>query len=399
VASARLYSIAVTFRDDHDAALARADAAEAEAERAREERDALAAKVKELEGELERRPKPKPKQKPPKIKKRASSSSDSDDGSNKAGLIAGVFTAVVLGGIMIAGLASDCGQRGKIKDWEEATRLREAHRERYQALLSVDSCVRDVAYDAVMARRYTPDKIDPRTTYTGSVGDRLVSNCLDGSRKLLSDPRTSPQVKAALGAWLDLQRDIIAPAKALSTYYGNSDWKEDNLAGAPALWAPVLQKLDAQTKLIERVRREVFPEITTELRAMQRTHHDRFGKDEIWWRVELGLQLRAISDRTYEVGGIYAGRESDDVAAALAVREPMQKLLASAKDAPIELRRIVREIDYLTEPIAAGNPLRGETPLWHLERFDDKLFDPHSSTNRVPALPPDPGPRPAEPSD
>ncbi len=391
----------MTFRDDHDAALARADAAEAEAERAREERDALAAKVKELEGELEKRPKPKPKPKE-KPKKRASSSSDvsgSDDGSNKAGLIAGVFTAVVFGGIMIAGLASDCGQRGKIKEWEEANALREAHRERYQALLSVETCVRDVAYSAVMARRYTPDKIDPRTTYTGSVGDRLAANCLDGSHKLVKDPRTTPQMKAALGAWLDLQRDILAPAKALSAYYGNSDWKEDSMAGAPALWAPVLAKLDTQVTVIERVRREVFPEITTELRAMQRTHLERFGKDDTWWRVELGLQFRAISDKTYEVAGIYAGREPDDAAAALAVREPMQRLLASAKESPIEVRRIVREVDYITEPIAAGNPLRGETPLWHLERFDEKLFDRYSSTTRIPAIPPDPGPRPPEPSD
>ena len=31
--------------------------------------------------------------------------------------------------------------------------------------------------------------------------------------------------------------------------------------------------------------------------------------------------------------------------------------------------------------------------------LDDKLFDPYSSTTRIPALPPDPGPRPPEPSD
>ena len=79
----------MTFRDDHDAALARADALEDEVERTRRERDALAAKVKELETP-----------KAPVVKPRPATDSD-PDANTRTSTIAGWVTAGVVGVLLV----------------------------------------------------------------------------------------------------------------------------------------------------------------------------------------------------------------------------------------------------------------------------------------------------------
>ena len=98
----------MSFRDDHDAALARADAAEAEARGAKEERDALAAKVKELEGELAARPRP---QKQKLIKAAEPVDPDAAPDPRTTRIVAVVFILLVLG--MIALMISDAAQTGR----------------------------------------------------------------------------------------------------------------------------------------------------------------------------------------------------------------------------------------------------------------------------------------------
>jgi hypothetical protein len=384
----------MTFRDDHDAALARADALEGEVARTKEERDQLAAerdelaaKVKQLEAERPRTEKVKQRAKPEQA-----SPASSAVKARKVFMVVGIIA--VIAAFVVPAIAVDCGRKHERDEWSARTEARNAHRKRWQALVSVEDCVRDAAFGAMQARRNTPDKADPRTQNLWFTGDRLLAHCTHGVKELAKDPKTAPTVRDALYAWLELQSLLAAPAKALAAYYSNRDWKEDNFAGAPALWAPVLGLLDRQVAAIAVIRRDVLPAIRVELRELQRAHFDVHGRDEAWWRAELGLMLFEINDRSYEVSGIYRGREPDDTAAALALREPVTAFVAASKQAPIEVRRIVRKLDWITEPIANGQPPRGETPLWHLANGERDLIGP--GQDFVLAMPPDPGPQPRD---
>jgi hypothetical protein len=411
----------MTFRDDHDAALARANALEDEVERTRRERDELAAKVKQLEAENQQvkeksareekraaREKLK-KQKLAEIeagrkrKERASSSSDSESSSSSdeppsrhAKIFGLVFTVVIMGPLVVFAVTRDCQHSRAHDEWDEKTKAREAFRQRWQALMAVEPCLRRVAYDTVFARRSTPDKADPRTdTNTWSVGNRFSTNCLYFVDRLIAGPKTPAAMRAGLQVWVALQDRLADAAKPLAAYYSNGDWKEDNFAGAPALWAPVLALLERQVRMFEVVRRDVLPAIRTEVRALQQEHEARAGRDEVWWRSELGVRIWEVNDRAYEAAGIYAGREPDEAAAASAVRPLVVELLETSKQAPIEVRRILRKAEWVTQRIVDGEPLRGETPLWHLANLDGELIG-FAQHEVIPALPPDPGPRPPD---
>jgi hypothetical protein len=382
----------VTFRDDHDAALARADALAAELERTRQERDALREKGEALEAELANRPLPREQQKT--VERARSSGAPS---STRKAWLWGIVGALAFVSLITALALRDRRIDQAREAWAAKREAREAYRRRWVALKSVEPCVRQVALAAVTARRYTPDKVDPRTQIVWPFTENVAGNCLDGTRQLADDPALAPAARTALRGWVSVQRELAAPLGALAVYYDNGDWKEDNFASAPALWAPVLALLARQLDALATVRRDALPPITAELRGMQQAHEQQHGRDETWWRLELGLGLRAIADRSFDAGGVYAGRELDEGAAGLAVRGQVVDLLRATEQAPIELRRIIRKVDWITEPLVQGTPPRGEQPLWHLANLEGDLIGA-AVHDHVPALPPDPGPQP-EPSE
>lgn len=123
-------------------------------------------------------------------------------------------------------------------------------------------------------------------------------------------------------------------------------------------------------------------------------HGDANTPDEIWWRIELGLAQWDIDEIALEAGGVYGGRDFDVSAAAPLLERPVAALLARVPQAPIEIRRQMRAIEWVTVPLAAGEVLGGETPLWHLTHSEADLIAKLRDEKMVPALPPDPGPQP-----
>jgi hypothetical protein len=394
----------MTFRDDHDAAIARADALETEVERTKRERDELAAKVKQLEqenAEHEHRRSREDKQRVRAEKRankerkpRASSPAPSAEATQdkRVGIGIGVVCVLIVAAFAAFGIRQSCNHRSEVGAWEAKRDARESHRARWNAVISIEPCLRRAAWDNASARRYTPDQVDPRKTavYSPAPG----ANCLDGAKQLVADPKTTPAIKAALGAWIDLQRELEAPAKALDAYYSNRDWQEDNFAGATALWQPVLRIADREIQLFEVIRRDVLPALRDETRGVIKMHEAATGRDELYWRAALQVQLWEINDRTYAASGLYAGKQPDNPAAVQAVRAQVSQFLELVKQAPIEVRREIRKLDWITSQIITGGDLKGETPLWHLADADDDLLS--RGRDAIPALPPDPGPRPAD---
>jgi len=384
----------MTFRDDHDAALARADALEGEVERTKRERDALAAKVKELEST-----RPEPEKEKERIRPSGAASLLSDDpdrNDKKSTIWAFSFVGIAVVVIAVLLIPRSCQHSRDLEEWTAKSAARKAHKQRWSALVSVENCLRRIAWDSMSARRHTPDKEDPRKANIWPFTDGVVGNCRGGAASLVGDPKTAQAVKSALGKWLDVQQSLEAPTKALAAYYGNQDWKEDNFASAPERWKPVLGLMIRQVAAMATVRKDALPAIRAEVRDYLATHETTAGRDETYWRGALTLQLWEINDRAYEVAGIYAGREPDHDVAAKAIQAQVIQFLELAKQAPIEVRREIRKLDWITSRIVAGDPLTGETPLWHLANADDEWIG--RGSNHIAALPPDPGKRPEDPT-
>lgn len=122
------------------------------------------------------------------------------------------------------------------------------------------------------------------------------------------------------------------------------------------------------------LRATALPALRAEMRALQAAHATAHGRDEIWWRIELGLALWAINAQSYDVTGVDAGRAPDDAAAPPVLRAPIAALRAASADAPIEVRRDLRKLDWITGPLADGRLPGGEAPLWHLAHPEGDLL-------------------------
>jgi hypothetical protein len=384
----------MTFRDDHDAALARADALEDEVERTKRERDELAAKVKELE-QAQQKPPKEPKPKKPKKQRASSSSDDSDDKGEKWAAIISVGVTALIAGIFISlSMYRSCEYKKDYAAWLAKSEARKAHRERWEHLVALEPCVRRVAWGTMSVRTQSPEKIDPRVNnHWYSAGSATVS-CSRDVAELLGDSTSSPALKAALGPWLDLQRQIERAAKPIDEYYSNRDWVEDNLASAPAMWQAFMPLLDRQVKLTEALRREL-PALREEMRAIIKSHEAAHQRDILYWRAALTVARYEINDRAYAAAGIYAGNAPDHAAAVAAIKQPVVQFLELTKQAPIEVRRDLRALDWITSQIVTGADLIGETPLWHLTNTEGDLIARYRED--VPGLPPDPGKPPEEP--
>lgn len=385
----------MTFRDDHDAALARADALEEEVERTKRERDELAAKVKELEA-ASKQPPPKPP-KPKKPKKRAaseSSSSESDSGDKATAIFAVAITVLGVGIFGGISMCQSCDYKKEHAAWVVKSEARKAYIARWQGLVSLEPCVRRVAWGTMTVKTQDPSTIDPRVNSRWYPAGNASTACYSDAAKLLGDPRSSPGLKTALGQWIDLQHELDRAAKPIDDYYSNRDYVEDNLAAAPKLWAPVKPLLDRQAVVTEALRREL-PPLREEIRAAIKAHEASKGRDELYWRGALTVALFEINDQSYAAAGIYAGKPPDQAAAVAVIKQPVAQFLELVKQAPIEIRREFRNRDWITSQIVPGAELIGSDPLMRLA--DDEGFLLNRNRDQIPALPPDPGREPEEP--
>ncbi|HUS67123.1 MAG TPA: hypothetical protein VMZ28_21445 [Kofleriaceae bacterium] len=380
----------MTFRDDHDAALARAQALQTELERSEAERKRLEAEVAALKA-----PRPPRAKRPTKRRPRKSAPPpDARPGmssATKVRLLWGAAGGLAIVIAFVVASMNDCSGQKAHEAWQARVRARDAHQERWRALASVEPCVRRVV--DTQARRVALDLSHPEQI-DGYAISQLVANCTDGARRLAGDPRLARPARDALAGWLDAEQALMAPVNQARAYFGEADWKEDGGAGGRARWDAVKAALATRLRAVVAVRATTLPALRDEIRRLQAEQAAARGKDEVWWRVELELALWGIDDAAWEAMGRFDGVPArpldEDTAAAPAVQAQVTALLAAAKQAPIEVRRDLRDVDWITGPLADGVAPRGETPLWHLSMFG--LLD--GTWERPPAMPPDPGPEP-----
>ncbi|MBK9036335.1 MAG: hypothetical protein IPL61_34660 [Myxococcales bacterium] len=405
----------MTYRDDHEAALARADGLEVEVEQLERERaelaaerDRLAAERDELRAREAARPaKPTKATRTAKAKAakaakaaaraqgRAADGAPRPDRAVPAWVVFAFVGVVVVAMALLFGRAAMQGRaRVRAHDrWKAAGAAQQHHKRRWRALLTVEPCVDIVAFDAAMIAQRSPEHYDPRTDRDPGYGyERLAGNCTGGAQELAADPTTAPAVRAGLTRWLTAEAVLAPLGQTLRAYSSNRDWVEDDLAGARAQWATIHTHLAGRRRIFADLRATVLPALRAEMRALQTAHAKRHGQDETWWRIELGLALWDIADRAAEVTGVHAGRAPDDAAAPPVLQAPVAQLVAAARSAPVELRRELRTIDWITGPLAEGQLPGGETPLWHLARAARDVLGP--TVDAPPALPPDPGAEP-----
>lgn len=400
----------MTFRDDHDAALARVDALDAELARTKAERDTAIAERDELRTKLEtlsrerdelreelEKAKPKPRPKPAKQPTTPATTS----ARKKLYLQIALWVA---GGLLVAiaftwGTCNASKKAAAHDAWRARVKEAERYKQRWQRLTRFEPCVRWTATGEVgpLEHRH-PSKFDPRTHRDpGYSVSSLKSSCTSVVKELAEDPATPLPWKAPLTEWLAIEDTLEKPFEALNEYESNADWREDNGAARPALWKAVEVVLAQRRPIIAKIRKIVLPGIRAELRGIQKRHEAKAGRDATWWRMELGIALWEINDLSLEKSGVYEGRWYDLEAAAPHLREPVKAWVEAGKQAPIEVRRELRKIEWITQPIIEGQLPRGETPLWHLHHSDADLLD-DISRGTIPAIP-DPGPEPERPSD
>ncbi len=404
------YARGVTFRDDHAAALARADALEVELEQLRRERAALAAERDQAVAERDQAVAERDRAvaaastattaapKPSRGRRGAKAAPAGAPAAARRGSVWGTV-ALVVGGVAIAGAfvgsaASDgCARRRAHDRWRAATAARTSHQQRWRALVDVEPCLRKVAFDAVAVEHLAPERYDPRTQpFPGWSFDQLAGNCTGGAAALVADAATAPAVRAELREWLDVEAALAPIATALTQYYHGRDWVEDDLRGARRLWTDARALIARRRAVIATLRARTLPALREELRGYQAAERAAHGESAAWWQVEIGLALWALVDAGYDAGGVYAGRALDDAIAAVAVRDRAAQLLGQAAAAPLALRRELRRLDWLLEPLARGAVPGGEAPLWQLDYATTAIWS--ATFDAPPALPPAPGPEP-----
>lgn len=375
----------MTFRDDHDAALARADALEDEVERTRRERDALAAKVKELETP-----------KAPVVKPRPATDSD-PDANTRTSTIAGWVTAGVVGVLLVGFVIyRSCSHGSDIAVWQAKRDAREQASKRWVALVSVEECARRVALASSMTRSSLTSDLRELERRSYSVVHSIADTCAKDAAPLVG---SLPQPASdAIRRWTDIQAELSAPTKALNDYFSHRDFVEDNYQGVQTLWKPVHAILDRQAVALERLSKDAFPVIRAELRALLAKHEAASGHDLTYWRGTFAVLQWECNDLAFVAGGVYAGREFDLVAASKAMRPKAVTFSETIPQAPIEVRRELRSSGFTSIlRVASGADLGGSEPFFNLISSEWSLVGRGTGSTYVAALPPDPGPRPEEP--
>jgi len=319
----------VTFRDDHDAALARISSLEHDNEALRGECETLRADNKRLAAEnAELRakvPKREPRVKPPPSERKR----------RIINIVKGVAIAlVIIGTIAIPAIV----QHYREKAYEAEKREHGRHALRWKGLIGLDDCLRDSTYAVGQLAGLDAAKTDPRAGGQSFSTNRLGMRCVDKLEAL----REVDGIGGPIGRWQDAGRALAAPIDALATYYEKGDYKDDNYAAAPGHWALARPKLDAYAAAIEEVWK-ALPQARAAMRAMQADYAKRAGQTDVWWRIELGYLW-------------------NDLVNAEARKRPAAEIVKLASElaqkipsAPVDVRRDLRSLAEGLERIIAGD--------------------------------------------
>ena len=330
----------MSFRDDHEAAIARVSALEGEVEHLTRENERLQAENAAL------RDPPKPP-KPPKPQRTPTERSQRI--RKLAPKIAGVVGVVAVFALMVGLPAyTDCknerSYKAELGDFER-------QKSTWYALVEFEDCARDTLHQLDLGS-LDAAKQDPRgNSYRGAP---TLNECVEKLAVLASIPTLAP-AKDALDQWRIAYATASGPHKRLDEYYRNQDWKDDNYAAGPQLWADLTPAVTAFHAATTEALRKVSPLSRAEIRAIQRKYEAWRGKDSMWWRIEVGfLRNELVSVRP--LGG------TQD--AMLAKAKELRQLIGTA---PLELRRdwrqIIDELDWVDKGVKDPRDVT-DYPLW-----------------------------------
>lgn len=266
---------AMTFRDDHDAALARADALQVELERANAEKAELEAKLaaRAEPAKPERAPSPSP---PPV----------SEGAPVKRWQIAVIIAGVVglFAAIFVPTIIDGNRAKARHDAWTAAVKAREAHVARWRQIISIEPCVRDVMLDtAGPVSRRRPDVFDPRkdTDNFGYDLRGIVENCGYTARQMMKDLRWPATLREPLRAWMEEEDALTAAVEPLSAYLSHRDWQEDDYRGGREMWAKLLAVIERRDAAVARVRAQVLPKLRAEMVKLKDQHLAQHQQDNL----------------------------------------------------------------------------------------------------------------------
>lgn len=321
----------MSFRDDHEAAIARVDALEEEVERVKRDNERLAAENAALRNPPKPAKPPRP-EKPPTPERTPSERSAywkklAPKLAGGAGIV-GLFVLMV-GGPMYVDCKNEREYKSALVDYER-------QKSTWHGLVDFEDCARDTLHQLASASSLDAEKQDPRTN--SYPGPPSLNDCVQKLAVLPSIPTIAP-AKDALDDWRTAHATVLGPHKRLAEYYQNRDWKDDNYAAGPKLWADYLPTLHAFRAATITALKTAAPLVRAEIRAVQRAYEARRGKDAMWWRIEVGYARNELVS-VYPLGGTQAEM--------FAKAKALRALIATA---PLELRRdwrqIVDELDWV----------------------------------------------------
>ncbi|HEV7559195.1 MAG TPA: hypothetical protein VGO00_27160, partial [Kofleriaceae bacterium] len=313
------------FRDDQEAALARAEALDLELAREKAENDRLRAenaRLRRRRNSTARRPvepAPVPHAKP---------------ASRRAKL------GVTLGAMLVVGIAGTIAWQVKShriasrEAYDQAVADRQLQSQRWRAYITVVPAIHRAEQDSIRVRAMDAAAADPRINPMElSNPDLLTCRCTTELDKLA---RLPAPIGAAFSHWRDVESKLVAMARRIHDYWSKGDWKDDGYRMAPALLADLDAVLDERSAVFIELRRDAVPFVERDMRAMQAAHLARHGKDITWWNIEVGFAVVDIVEAAH-VARLAAPSDADAIRRAIAPR--VEALIAATKQAPIEIVR------------------------------------------------------------
>ncbi|CAN5442540.1 hypothetical protein BH09MYX1_BH09MYX1_04120 [soil metagenome] len=379
-------------RDDGEAARARAEALAQELEQVKAEHEALKRENDALKDPKAAANKPlPPPDDAPNQRDRDSTppkpsiflSAEEKRAANVRKLLLGASALGVLG---VAAFMYHSNHQAVLvrQAYDKAVADRKALVERWRPLSSFEPCVREVELAEVATRTRAPTAWTEEEAYSFRAPD---AKCVDAAQKLAEDGSVDAAARNALWSWIAVEKDLTEQSKTLNDYLLNRDFKEDALRSAPARLKAVLDVLDREHGAVLVVVRDVFPALRTLIRGYQGREDVAHGHSSAWWSVELGLEHWEIGEIAMRASGLRQGKPLDLPAIVDAIAAPVAAWTKHAADAPVDVRRIVRQSDGWT-----GVAIKDESPrsdlAWEVVRMGD---NPMARMN-APGLAPEPVP-------
>ena len=340
------------FRDDQEAALARAEALDVELAREKAENDRLRAENVRLRRRrnstarrpVERSPVDTPRAKP---------------ASRVAKLAVALVAMFVVG---IAGTIAWRVKAGRIASreaYDQAVTDRQLQSQRWRAYITVIPAMHRAEQDSLRVRAMDAAAADPPINPMElSNADLLTCRCNAELDKLV---RLPAPIGVAFSHWRDVEAKLAAMAHRIHDYWSKGDWKDYGYRMSPRLLADLDAVLDERSAVFVELRRDAVPFVRDDMRAMQAAHLGRYGKDITWWNIEVGFAVVDIVEAAH-VARLSAPGDVDAIRRAVAPR--VEALTVTARDAPIEIVRAVRDIPGTVGGSWAGAMEHIEDVLW-----------------------------------